>query len=172
MGIRSVGYCENRSNNDNGSGYQRRWKQIRYVGEKLCGTWRQTSTNSIGWSKWLCNSAKDYEQIPENQKLRTICIGCIIRVFPSIQIPRFDECTLPVCDPSVPLQLSRTEMRTIVGRWIWIGQFKLWIRSATIRIRCTTSCLSRSTKPGRLKRYDDKIHYFPIPLETLTYVTI
>lgn len=135
MGIWSVWFGENRSNDDNGVGNQGWWQQIRYVGTKLCCAWWKTSTNSIGRSTWLCDAAEAYVALHENQELRCKCFGIVLCTFPSLQIPRLNGSALPMHDTDLPLQLSRA-----VLRWQrWLGSGTAFISWPRITIRSTTA---------------------------------
>lgn len=110
MGVRSVGYRQDRSDHDHGVGHQGRGEQVRHVGEELRGARRKTHAHTAGRPQWMRHSAQDHVQVPKDQELRTVGVRGVIHLLPGVQVPGLDERALPVRNPSVPTPLSGAQM--------------------------------------------------------------
>ncbi|CAG9137196.1 unnamed protein product [Plutella xylostella] len=75
--------------------------------------WRTTASArpSSWWTSTAASCAQDHEQVPEDQELRPVRLRRVLRLLPGVQVPRLDECALPVRDPGVPLQLPGAQVR-------------------------------------------------------------
>lgn len=105
MGVGSERHRENRPDDDDGAGHQRRREQVRHVGAQLRGARRHPRAHPAGRPVRMRHPAQDHEQVPESAQLWTVGLGRVLRLLPGTFQPSTVSTVLLV-SPISPVQWS------------------------------------------------------------------